>query len=1285
MQYLGTTVTSTDRLFTLSASSSIDASGTATNSLTFANTGSIVFTGATGPVTLTLTGTQTTANVFNPLLADNAGGPFATSLAKTGAGTWTLPNANTYSGGTALSAGLLNLGNLAAIGTGTFTITGGSFNNTTGAAGTLTNNNAQSWGGGYTFVGANSMNMGTGNITLTLATPITVTASALTEGGNITGNFLLTKLGAGTLTLNGTSSSNAGMTLSAGLLNIGNLAAIGSGAFTIGGGSFDNTTGSAGTLTNNNVQSWGGAYTFVGTNSLNMGTGAVTMTAATPVTVTANTLEVDGNISAAALTLTKQGAGALTLGGAITTTGIIAVNGGTLNLTGSIAGNATTTVLNFGGTAATTVVNVSANQTLTSIAGGNVAGAVAVYNQTAGIVNAGYATDANTTNYVGGAGGYGYFNLTGGTFNQNSTRFNVTSGAGTGVVYVANATLNVKGTYFLTAYNALANLGSVTVGSGGVIDHSGASQNMAIFWASANLVSAPATGVMNVAGGTIITTTKSISFGGAGAGTNYIGFLNVAAGTVQTGSTVVANNTAAGNIAYINFAGGTLKPTAALAGMLPATSADTTVTTTLFGPINNTGIGGPIFNGGLVVDTSSGGSGSTLTNSLLGATGNGVTQANISIPVTGNSGYVGAPFVNFTGGTLVANGTPASGYALISGGQVAGIVITDPGTYVSGSTPTITLTGGGGTIAAFATSPLTAANVSGGLTKIGAGTFSLSGTNTYSGPTTITGGILNVATLTAIGGNSAIGTGDATSNASNAASLVLNGGTLQYNTAAVVSTNRLFTLNASSSIDSSAALAANILTFSNTNAIALNATPAPLTLTLTGTNTGVNVLAPLIGDSGTGANITSIAKTAAGTWQLTNANTYTGVTTVTAGILSTMNIQIGGVASSIGASAAAAGNLVLNGGTLQYVGTSVASTDHLFTLGASSTIDASGTSTSTLTFSNTGAIAFGVTAPLTLTLTGANTGVNAFAPLIGDSGSSPNITSVSKTGAGTWALTNANTYSGGTALSAGQLNVGNLAAIGTGAFTISGGSFDNTTGSNGTLTNNNAGSWTGTFTYVGSANSLNLGTGAVTLAGATTVTVSANTLETDGNITGTQNLIKAGNGTLVLGGIVGITTGTVTVNAGTLTLTNANTYTGNTTLTAGNLQLTNNLAIQTSNLKLNGGTLQLRNDSAVSFTTPSTVVGGNATIDVNQASFGTNTLLTLGGTVSIGNFTLGVTGGNGYSLALGAITITASSGTFNPTTANVAIASVTAANFNLVLSEASRGEIGVPSRSARAH
>ena len=73
---------------------------------------------------------------------------------------------------------------------------------------------------------------------------------------------------------------------------------------------------------------------------------------------------------------------------------------------------------------------------------------------------------------------------------------------------------------------------------------------------------------------------------------------------------------------------------------------------------------------------------------------------------------------------------------------VSKIVITNPGVGYTGA-PTVSLVGGGGNGATLGTA-VTAANVSGGLTKTGAGTLSLYGQNTFTGPTVVNNGTLQV-------------------------------------------------------------------------------------------------------------------------------------------------------------------------------------------------------------------------------------------------------------------------------------------------------------------------------------------------------------------------------------------------------------------------------------------------------------------------------------------------------------------------------------------------------------
>ena len=161
-----------------------------------------------------------------------------------------------------------------------------------------------------------------------------------------------------------------------------------------------------------------------------------------------------------------------------------------------------------------------------------------------------------------------------------------------------------------------------------------------------------------------------------------------------------------------------------------------------------------------------------------------------------------------------------------------------------------------------------------------------------------------------------------------------------------------------------------------------------------GTGLGTLTISNVIAESDAG--ISGLTKAGAGTLVLSNAaNTYSGVTTVSAGALSVPTLAAGGSASSIGDSSNAAANLVIAGGTLRYTG-AMASTDRLFTVGTGTTniIEASGTGP--LSFTSTGAIALsGTNATRTLTLSGTNTGANTLRPTLGNNGSG--VTSLIKT------------------------------------------------------------------------------------------------------------------------------------------------------------------------------------------------------------------------------------------------------------------------------------------------
>ena len=91
-------------------------------------------------------------------------------------------------------------------------------------------------------------------------------------------------------------------------------------------------------------------------------------------------------------------------------------------------------------------------------------------------------------------------------------------------------------------------------------------------------------------------------------------------------------------------------------------------------------------------------------------------------------------------------------------------------------------------------------------------------------------------------------------------------------------------------------------------------TPATLTV---GLGNGTGDFAGLISN---GSAVVSFAKSGTGTQTLSGNNTYTGATTLNAGVLSVANLGNGGVASNIWQSSNAAANLVFNGGTLRSTG-----------------------------------------------------------------------------------------------------------------------------------------------------------------------------------------------------------------------------------------------------------------------------------------------------------------------------------------------------------------------------
>ncbi len=1083
--------------------------------------GTITKTGNVSPFTLTVGGA---GNTTLSGIISNGGATGTLALVKNDAGALTLSGANTFTGGVTLNAGTLNINSTGSAGTsgplgngGTFTINGGIIDNTSGSSKTVANLNPITLAGDFAFstgAGTSSNNLSLGGaVTMGASRTITTNGSgtltfsgAIGDGGNTYG---LTKTGAGTLTLSGANTFTGGVTIQQGTLKLGNAAGLGgsAGVVSVTSGAVLDLNGQ--TVVNTN------ALTLNGTGISNAGSlinssatqanyaGAVTLGSAGTTIGGAGDIQLNGGVSGST-SLIKVGSGSLLIGAASTYTGDTYVNAGSVvtRLSGTFIG--TIYLGEAGSSNAATFQSGSVSQTISNPFG-LVAGAT-------GTLGLGTFGGASTPTFTGGVTGTNHLTIVSGT----TVTFNTGAIDHAGTLTNTGASISlVIGTSSIT--NKVTGLIQNKSGSTLQINNANTAffGDTTVTLGTLNLrnTNSLQNSVLNMNGGTVTFGTStasaitSVALGGL-AGSGNINLNNTLTVPTAVALTIGNSNAANGSGTSPN----TLNPT--YSGVLSNTNGAASLTKvgsntqTLAGANTYTGV--TTVTGGTLAYTQAGNGGaagglgqsSAAAASLL--LGNGTT-----LSYTGSGGSTDRLF------TL--NGTSAGEGATLDASGSGAITYTATGALAYGTAnQTRTLTLGGSNTGANSLAALLADNGSGALslTKSGVGSWALSGTNSYTGGTTLNAGTLAFTT----GGLGTTGTVDFGGNA-----------TLQFGAATTTD------------LSSRLGIANGVTATFDTNGNAVT-------------------FASGIGSSGTGA----LTKAGTGTLTLSGANSYTGTTTVSAGVL---NIQH---ATALGSTAA--GTTVSSGAALQLQGGINIGTEALTLSGLG--VGGSDGALHNISGSNSygGALTLAAATrinsdagTLTLTNTGTLTG-SGFDLTLGGSGDivvdrsiATGVGNLIKDGTGSVTLNAANSFTGTTTISAGTLKLGVANALAsTSAIFI----------------NNAAGAvldLNGFDVEIGSLAGGGTAGGGVSL-GSTTLTVGGDNSSTTfaSNLTGTGGLTKVGTGTF--------------------TLTQANAFTGATTVSAGTLAFNAAAALgstsainlaDTTTLTYTGGTTTFDRDLAV--------------------------------------------------------------------------------------------------------
>ncbi len=1139
--------------------------------------------GASGAGALTLHELNSSATLtVNAIVANNAGGG-AVSISKTGTGRVVLAGTNTYTGTTTINAGALEIQNSSSLGgtAGATTVFTGAALELSGGisvgaeALTINGTGIASAGALRNISGTNSYS---GTITLGSATTIGSTAGTLTLGGamavgnnNITfsgtgnttvngiitqgatNNPTFTKNGTGTLTLNAVNSlaGTGAITLDGGTVVLGNAAALPTtrtltmstnGAATLRLATDTSVNALVLTTSSNNATSivsdratQGAGITHV-LGAASIGNNTMNITAGTNVTTGT------AGVSFASLNLTAGGAGTAVLNPTTATVTVVgAVNIGsnnfakTLNLGGTSTGNLISGVISNGlntlsltksNTSTWTLTNTETYTGATAITGGTlVLGSGANLAATAVTVSSGatLAVNPGTTGATNSTGSTLVLNA-GSIFSMNdgaTSTFNVT-GATT---FAATDTLNFDIGGATTAIDRLAITGVATSG-GGVVYITGIGSTALTAGNYSFITAASGLGTANFSLGTPNVAVGGVRYGlslSASTGTAEILTVsttaNAATSAFWTGSQDSSwNTTNTGGTFNTNFsvnAAGTINTF-----VLPSANTNVTFTATTATNLSTTldanfSINSLTFSGTGTANTA----GSTI------ASGTGANKLTIN--------------------ATNANGNTAGNGITVASGSGANTISAD---VVLGASQTWTVNNAV-TAPLAVTGSITEATAGLVLTKAGTGALTLAGTNSYTGGTVLSAGVLNVNSTNALGSGA----------------LTISGGTLDNTSGAALTevTNNAITIGASFTFSTAAGTASNNLNLGTgavsvgaSRTVTLNGTGTTLTLggvvsnttssaqTLTVNGAGNTLaLGSLVLQTGGSAAITQIFNgtgnisvagvisngasfangvtySGTGTMTLGGVNTYTGKTTVSSGVLSVSTLANGGTASGVGASSNAAANLVIGAtGTLQYTGATV-TIDRAFTSSAGGKIEVTNAGTN-LTLGSGAALsgAFTKTGAGTLTLTGSAT----------NTGVAPTVT------AGTLVLAKPSSASVNTVTSTLTIAGGTVQLAGSGG--------DQIVDTVGVVINSGTLDMGGKNEVVGALS----GTGGnVTNSSATTSTLTSSTGSGSFGATiadgaGKINVVKSGSGTLTFTAAGSNSySGTTTVNSGSLVLNYAN-------------------------------------------------------------------------------------------------------------------------------------------------